>query len=232
MKKFMLLVASAFLAIALTACGSANPIQNPNQGNGARRELPLADKLLIGTLKLENTPNAVDAQQAEILLPLWQLYKSLNASNTTATQETDAVVGQIQAAMTGDQIQAIDGMNLTGRDIFTVMQDLGLAQAPQANAQGTPFPRGGSGNGGNGFGGNRGFNPGGGPGFGGQNLNPQQIATLQARRTQGSFGSQRLPTALLDALIKLLESKSAPTATMIPSMTPTPTEEIISTSTP
>ncbi|MBI3739311.1 MAG: hypothetical protein HY258_09730 [Chloroflexi bacterium] len=209
------------LALTLAACGSARPTFNPNQqgNNGTPRELQLADKLLIGTLKLENTPNAVDVNQAETLLPLWQLYKSLNASNTAATQETDSVIQQIQAAMTADQIKAIDGMKLTGRDIFTTMQEMGLA--PQANAQGTPFPRGGFENGGsNGFG-----RPGGGQGFnpGGQNLNPQQIATAQARRTQGGFGSNRVPTVLLDALIKLLESKGAPTSTVTPTSTPTQT---------
>jgi hypothetical protein len=214
MKKTTLISILLILALSGTACTGARPASNSNQGDETPRELPLATKLLIGTLKLEETPNAVDAQQAAILLPLWQLLKSLNSSGTTATQETDSVVQQIQAAMTSDQIKAIDGMDLSGRDLFTTIQSLGLA--PQANAQGTPFPRpqGSFGNGGGGGPGNGG--PGGGQVFvepgGGQNLNPQQIATAQARRSQGSF-SNRVPTVLLDALIKLLESKGAPTAT-------------------
>jgi hypothetical protein len=77
------------------------------------------------------------------------------------------------------------------------------------NANGTPeanrTPRAGGGGGGfpgGGFGG-----PGGAPGGNGQNLNPSQIATAQARRAQGGGFSSRLPAPLLDALIKLLQSK-------------------------
>lgn len=249
MQKGILLSIAFIFALALTACAGAAPASNSNsnQGDGAARPLSLPAKLLVGTLKLENTTNAVNAQQAEALLPLWQLYKSLEASGTTATQETDSVAQQIQAAMTADQVKAIDALNLTGRDTFAVMQQLGLEQNFQGGAHsGTPEarPQGGGENGGPGFGnegaghagGGDGFNPGGdggGQGFGGgQNLNPQQLATAQARRVQGGFNSNRVPTVLLDALIKLLESKGAPTTTATPTSAPTATEAITSTPAP
>jgi hypothetical protein len=234
MKKGTLFSIVLLLSLGLAACGSSGPASN--QGSGTPRTLPLSSKLLIGTLRLEKTPDAVDAPQAAALLPLWQLFKSINASSTVAPQETDAVVQQIQAAMTPSQIKAIEAMNLSGRDIFTTMQQMGLA--PQED--GTPFtrPAGGFGNGGSGprFGdGGPNGGPGGGQVFvnpgGGQGLSPQQIATAQARRSQGGFAN-RVPAVLLDALIKLLESRVTPISTVTPRPAASATEGVIGTVAP
>jgi hypothetical protein len=105
-------------------------------------------------------------------------------------------------------------MNLIGADIFTTMQELGLASAPQVNASGTPQA-------GAGFGGGQGpeggFVPGSGPGggngpgggFDGQELNPEQIATAQALRSENGAGfGNRMLTPLVEAVIELLESKA------------------------
>jgi len=221
--------------LLLSACGSAatnrtasNNNNTQTQGGANPQALQLSEKLAIGTLKLEGTANAVTAKQAADLLPLWQVYSSLITSDTAAQEEKDALAQQIQETMTSDQITAIDGLNLTQREVFSSMQQLGITASAQVNANGTPQPggggfggggqffSGGGGGGGNftgGGGGNRNNGGGGGGGGnGGAQLTPQQIATAQARRSAngggGGFGSNRILTPLVGAVIKLLESKS------------------------
>jgi hypothetical protein len=205
--------------------GGGNSAGTGNGNSFGTAPLPLAEELMIGTFKLEGTPNAVTAQEAAQLITLWQVYKDLTSSSSAAQQEIDSLAQQIQGAMTPAQVQAITAMKLTRRDIFQTMTDLGIAPQGGPRADGTPRPGGGQGGGGN-------FQPGGGngvpgggngapgggngapgggngaPGFNGQNLSPQQIATFQARRAQGGGGfANRIPTALYDALIKLLQNK-------------------------
>ena len=218
MKKTFFL--AVVLILLLTACGSnSQPTLQAGTGTGFdpnSRELPLSTKLAIGTLKLEGTDNAVTSDQAAELLPLWQVYSNLSSKDTAAPEEVTALTEQIQGTMTQAQLQAIDNMNLTGQDIFATMQELGLANAPQVNASGTPQAGGGFGNGqrpsGN-FQGppDGGFSGGGGQGrnFGGQGFSPEQLATAQARRSQngGGFGN-RMMTPLVEAVVKLLESKT------------------------
>jgi hypothetical protein len=228
MKKTLVTILILF-ALTLTACGATNaqavnPAGNASSngtstggGNGNSfntAPLPLAMKLVVGTFKLEGTANAVTADQAAQLLPLWQVYKDLSVSTSAAQEEIDALADQIQGTMTPEQVQAITDMNLTRREIFQTMQDLGIESGNRPNASGTPRPnsgQGGSFQGGGPGGGPPGGGPGGGQGFNnGQNLSPQQIATFQARRTQNGGGNgqlNRIPPALFDALIKLLQSK-------------------------
>ena len=214
------------LTLMLTACGSKTQAAT-GTGTGNQqfdpnaRELPLSTKLAIGTLKLEKTDLAVASDQAAELLPLWQVLNNLSSSDSAAPEEVTAITDQIQETMTPDQLQAIDEMNLTGQDIFATMQELGIAGGPRVNAQGTP-QAGGSNNGQRSNGGfqggppNGGFPgggaPGGGPGRefgGGQNFTPEQIATAQARRAAGGGGfGNRMMTPLVEAVIKLLESKT------------------------
>jgi hypothetical protein len=215
--------------LTLTACGASNvqatqPAANatPGSGNNFRNTpMPLAEELMIGTFKLEGTPNAVTAEEAAQLLPLWQVYKDLTSSTSAAQAEIDALAQQIQGTMTPAQVQAITAMKLTRADMSKTMQDMGIVQAGRPNASGTPqagnrqgggndFGGGGPGGPGGGPGGPEG-GPGGGQGFNnGQNISPEQMATFQARRSQnggnGGFAN-RIPSALFDALIKLLESK-------------------------
>jgi TolA-binding protein len=203
--------------LILTACGAAastqtaNPAGDTNGNNSSfgSTPLPLAMEMVVGTFKLEGTDKAVTADQAAQLIPLWQVYKDLSASTSAAQEEIDALADQIKGTMTPEQVQAITDMKLTRREVFQTMQDLGIASANRPNASGTPRPGGG----GNGFGGGGvpgGGGPGGGQGFNnGQNLSAQQIATFQARRAQngGSGQFNRIPPALYDALINLLQSK-------------------------
>jgi len=202
-------------AVLLTACGNAgtnstsNANSNPQQADGTTREIPLSTKLAIGTLKLEETDFAVASDQASDLLPLWQVLKSLTESDSAAQEEINAVVEQIQETMAPDQLNAIDAMNLTGENFFSIIQEMDLV--PQFSGTGTDRPAGGGVPPEGGFpGGDPGGGGGPGSGFGGDGgqLSPDQIATAQARRAEngGGFGN-RLLTPLTEAVITLLESK-------------------------
>jgi hypothetical protein len=213
MKKIIFL--TLVLTLLLTACGgSAEPVSgagNGTQFDPTTRQLPLSTKLAIGTLKLENTDLAVASDQAAELLPLWQVINNLSSSDNAAQDEITAVTEQIQETMTPEQLNAIEDMGLSGQDIFTTMQELGIEGAQRVNASGTP-QAGGFGNGQRPEGGFPGGGPpGGGPGgeFSDQNFTPEQIATMQARRAEngGSGFGNRMMTPLVEAVIKLLESK-------------------------
>jgi hypothetical protein len=195
------------MLLTLTACsgGSSTP-QNgsANQRNSTPIELPAAARLLVGFLNLEGTEQAITAEQAAELLPLWYVCKDLSQSDTAAQEEIDALIEQMQEVTTPEQLKAIDAMQLTQSDMFTAMQG--------QNAPGGGYQGGGSQN--NPGSSNRGggdFPPGGfmpgGPGGFGEGGDPQAIATAQVALAQNANANQ-IPSALIDALIKLLESKT------------------------
>jgi hypothetical protein len=138
-------------------------------------------------IKLDGTSNAVTAQQAAQLLPLWQSLQQIESTsapqgtpqgspgaqpNTAMMQEIGSQIVSIQNAMTPAQIQAITVMNLNRQDISTVFQQAGIIYAGPGQGggfgsnggtftppQGTPRAPGtpGFGQGGNFNGGRRGF---------------------------------------------------------------------------
>lgn len=186
--------------------------------------LPELTQLMIGTLKLEETDNAVDAALAAELLPLWKAYRTLGQSDTASEIETDALFEQILETMSGEQLNAIAAMELTGQDMASVMQAQGLGGGAQgrfgdmspeqiATMQAQRAAGGGQRGGGGGFPGGGGPPGGGFPGGGmgggmggGQSPNPEQIATLRAQR--GGTGGFAMQGPLFDALVKFLESKA------------------------
>ena len=216
MKKITILI---ILMLTLTACGTASNGTQQAASGQPDRSLPIQEQILIGTFKLEGTPQTVTAQQAAQLIPLWQVYEDLSSSDTAAQEEIDGLVQQIQDTMTPEQMQAIADMSLTRQDIFTVMQDQGITQGRNQG-------NGSRQNGQNGNGGGFAFGPpdGGGPtvvfgggepgrfpggGQGGGSFTPEQIATAQAARAQGGgFGFNGIPSGLIDALVQFLQKKA------------------------
>ena len=85
-KQFVIPLAAviAVLVIVLAACGAKSSSTTITGSTGAAaangtpgaanltRPLPLAESLVIGTFKLQGTPNALNATQAAALVPLWQ----------------------------------------------------------------------------------------------------------------------------------------------------------------
>jgi hypothetical protein len=134
MKKTKLQVLIAVAALFLSACGagrgssvSSGSASGFRSGSRTPRVLTPEAKLALGTLKLEGTSEAVDPTLAAKLLPLWQLLEQLNGSSSTAPQEVAAVLSQIQATMTAEQVGTISAMQLTSADMASVFQQQGQA---------------------------------------------------------------------------------------------------------
>lgn len=116
------------LVLAIAACASDSPevvspanepYASPNLDTTYPEALPVRLQLTLGSLMLADTPNAITSAQAAELLPLWQALQSLTNSGTSATAETNAVLAQIEATMTSEQIAAIRALQLTS----TTMQE-------------------------------------------------------------------------------------------------------------
>jgi len=249
MKKliFTLTTISLLVLLALTACSSTdsnpgdvaqtgegagtsgegvtaqepgvNSSPNPDQG----RETPQAMQLVLGTFVLEETDQAVDAEQAAKLLPLWKAARSLSQSETVAAEEMQAVVDQIEDTMTPAQLNLIKDKQLSFEDMNSIAEELGLElgfggfgeeispemrATVQAARESGQAPPGGFGGPGGGFGGpppGGGAGPSGGGEFGG--FSPEQRQTTIAER--GGFRQAGLgtPLPLLEAVIEFLNSK-------------------------
>jgi hypothetical protein len=233
-KKIFTISLLSVLALVLTACGAAagssqsntqpdnssgssasgagsSGSSNPAPDNGTPSSGPSALQLAAGMLKLDGTSNAVTAQQAAQLLPLYQsLQQAMSTPVAQATpdgtttpgsrfsqammQEMDTQMTAIQNAMTPAQIQAITAMNLSREDINTVFQQAGISM-------------GGPGQGGFGSNGGTFTPPSGTPrapgtpgaflGNGGGNFNG-------GRRGFGNF----LPSGVVDGIVQYLQKKA------------------------
>jgi hypothetical protein len=170
------------LALVLAGCGSSGKTRSGAAETVLNEDyadaMSIRSQLVLGTLRLQETDLAATNAQAAELLPLWQAARSLTKSGTGATEETDAVLEQIQAAMTPEQLEAIAEMALTRADNQAMAQSIGLSTG---SGEGT----------------------GGGQG---QNLSAEERATRQAERE--ASGAVGVSEALLDQLIETLEATS------------------------
>ncbi len=193
----MVLVACGGTQTEATTAGSGTP-----QAAGGRQfdfgEMPLASRLPMGTLMLEETEYAVTPEQAQGLLPLWQMVRALQESGTASQAESDAVLKQIQEAMTPEQLAAIEGMD--PEDMRTLMQDLGMGRRTDDTEDDDS---------------DRGFGP---PDMGagmmppgGGDMGGMPFGGGQAQGTpvagQGMMGG--LGTAFIEQVIELLEARAA-----------------------
>jgi hypothetical protein len=153
-KNLLLLMAIVILALVLAACSGTSShtgstlTTTGTAGAQAGTSLSQVNMLLVGTLKLEDTDQAVTSDEAVKLLPLWQAYRSLSSSQTAAEVEVDALLNQIQSSMTSEQVAAIKALNLTSTDMMDLLQSMGGGMSPRGtpNPQSTPgfdIPSGG-----------------------------------------------------------------------------------------
>ncbi len=177
------------------------------QGEPQEMELPIESKVGIGILKLEETDLAVDLEKAEELLPLFKALKVLSTDNNTAVDEISALNTQIKNTMTAEQLAAIENMEITMKDLRTMMGTYGLTGTTggtTANSSNT--------NGQREFGGGPGGMPGGGM-MGGMMSGGQTNGSVQStpnaaaamttsRKTAGGYN-----LTFADPIIKLLQSK-------------------------
>jgi hypothetical protein len=153
-KGLLLLLSTIILGWVLSGCkatSSSSSTSDKSTGtNNSQNTNSLSEvnMLLVGTLKLEDTDNAVTVEQAAQLLPLWQAYLSLSNSDIAAEAEVGGLLKQIQGTMTTQQTDAISAMNLTSTEMMDLMQSLGGQMGPRGtpDPNSTPsfdFPRGG-----------------------------------------------------------------------------------------
>ena len=148
--------------------GSDNQGAPANQGGSGSQGNSLNSRLAMGILELEGTSNAVTADQAKQLVPLFQQLQSImgsfsggngganGGSNATpdanATPQASAGSGsgnasdmqslyqQIEAILTSDQIQAIEALSLSQSDVQTLMQQYNIQYTPVAGHNGGNYP--------------------------------------------------------------------------------------------
>ena len=215
MKKTSLAFALFTLLFALAACGDANTASTATSTSTS-----LEGQLLVGTLKLETTAQAVSSDQASQLLPLWETLQSLSTSGTAATEEVQAVVDQIKSTMSAQQITSITAMNLTQQDLAAAITENGAASSASASAATTgtnsaQLQAGGAAGapaGGNPSGGNPPSDMGGSgmpASTGAGSAGVAQAASTQAVTGQSSGTSNQIPSALINALVELLKKKVA-----------------------
>jgi hypothetical protein len=199
-KRNMLCTLVTVIVILLTGCSG-----EVSSAGSSINNLPIATQLVLGTIKLEGTDQAVVASQAIELLTLWQAYQSLTISDTTSQVELDALVEQIQAVMTSKQIKAIEAMDLTLQSLDEVLQTIGTdsgedtpAIAPDESAQSPTSPMGG---------------PGGMPAGGdslmseiGNGITPQ--STREAIQPATSRQTTQVDARILVEMIRMLETRS------------------------
>jgi hypothetical protein len=190
-----------------TSAANAQTAQNPGAPNPANQ--PIEGKLAMGTLKLEGSAQAITAEQAKNLLPLWKAVKALTASSTASTDEMNALYTQIQEAMTADQVAAIKALTLAPADMQALMQQYNI-QSPQGgpSQSTTRTANSANQNGAPGAGGPPGGAPpdGGGPGGGlpgGAQTTPHAGQTPRAQRAGGGMN-----TLFVDPLITLLDARA------------------------
>jgi hypothetical protein len=226
-KKFTSMIVPAILALALTACGSAASapqasapngsapnVGGPGSANGASVNGTPASglsglQLAAGMLKLDGTSNAVTAQEAGQLLPLWQSLQQLESSTApqggqqgtpgprpdpAMFQKVSAQIQVIENAMTPAQIDAITQMNLSRQDIFATLQQAGIAM-------------GGPGQGGGGF------RPNGGTFTPPQGTPPAPGTPGAFQRNGSGFGGRSgfgnfVPPSVVDGVVKFLQTKA------------------------
>jgi hypothetical protein len=208
MKKTMVLGVLLALVVGLTGCGgdgggsaeatSASTLTSISLSEDYAEALPVSAQLAIGMLMLDETEDAVTAEQAGELLTLWQMLHALQVSGTASQAELDAVVDQIQGTMTHEQLAAIREMKLTTDSMTGLVQELGLGRglAGGAGGAGGFQPPAGMGPGGGGFGG-------GGMLGAGENLSPEEQEAAAAERMNAFAG-----TAMTGMVVSMLEARA------------------------
>jgi len=216
MKKFSLAATAMCLIFALAACGSTATSSSRTESTAS---LSLEDQLLVGTLKLEDTSLAVTQDQAAELLPLWEALRSLAGSSIAANQEVEAVINQIEEAMSPGQIDSITAMKLTQSDLAAAVTSLGASTeaSTAASTAGSrpvlPAVGGGTGapSGGDPGGGNPPTDLGAGGALasaGAASAGLTQASATQTVASQSAGSTDAAPAALISALIELLQKKA------------------------
>ena len=199
-RKISLTALLLLFALILTACGASSKSSTPT--SKVTEKLPTQTKLILGTINLEETDYAVTAEQATELQPMFYVLQELNKSGSAAQEEITGLVSQVQQVLTDDQIQAIDDMSLSMKDMAAITQVNNSSNTSPASST--------SGASGGGAGGppNMGGIPGGDPGGMPEGVTKTSGAASAGSNTgAASVMETSTPSALFDIAIKLLQKK-------------------------
>jgi len=138
-KKLNVIVLAAILTTLLfSACTGSLPFigqstssasgsgSSRTGGSGSAAQFTVSPETItvIGILKLEGTNDAITADQAATLLPLYKAVKSISATAGSSPAELQALYTQVNDTLTPSQTQAITAMGITGANMRTIMSDL------------------------------------------------------------------------------------------------------------
>lgn len=134
MKKAAFPLLLLIVAIIITACGSAaeevadatTSVAGEYLSTEYADAASLRNQLAYGTLQLANTGDAVTAEQATALVPLWQAIVLLNGDETSANEELTAVQDQIAETLSEAQLQAIAKMQITNTKLNAFYAEYGI----------------------------------------------------------------------------------------------------------
>lgn len=183
----LILILSLLLASCSGTAGSVsttavNPgaYVSPNLDTDYENALNARMQLTLGSLKLAETAAPITAEQARIMLPLWQALQNMTRTGNSAQAEVDALLAQIESAFTAEQLTAIRGMRLASADL-------------QAWAAANNITLGSNG----------------GQGMGqGSGMSPEARATKQAEMGVTRESGGGAASALLDSLIVYLQGRA------------------------
>ncbi len=114
---------------------TATPVTAVGLNTTYENAVSIPMQMILGTLQLNTTAQALTKEQADALIPLWTNYATLSMSmipgqeqqgNTDIQTQLDELIKQIQAAMTPDQINAIAAMQITQDSASKQMEELGI----------------------------------------------------------------------------------------------------------
>lgn len=219
-RAIVLAVAAAVAVLALAGCGGGGASE---ASAGVEETTPATDavtanELALGTLYLEDTDLAVTQEQAQKLLPLWQMLNALYSSDTAARDEIAAVVTQLHRTMTAEQMAAIRAIGTSPEDMAELMESLGLDFTPRLSANGTPsarrFESGFQGQPPAGFEGGQGRFGGGAIPGAQPSFSEADIAAMRATREAGRGAAERMMggrvnTVVMERLIEVLQARAA-----------------------
>jgi hypothetical protein len=217
------LILSLIAVLAVSACsatGTSDGNATQTAANNGSSQLPTLSRLVVGTYKLIDSSTPVTQDQAKELVILWKAYKELETRDSKAQQEVTDLLTQINSSLTTEQIAAIDAMNLSTRDVMSLVQELGVSASTASTSRtGSSSSSNSSAGGGPGGFPGGGMPPdmaaGGGPsiegGFapGGSTAatpSASTLATMQARRADSGAQTATMALLLIDPLITRLES--------------------------
>jgi hypothetical protein len=127
--------ATEVAAAEVEAAETVTPIEATSLNTTYENAVSIPMQLILGTLELNTTAQALTKEQADTLIPLWTDYATLSMSmvpgqglegDTDTQTQLDDLIAQIEAAMTPDQINTIAAMQITQESASKLMDELGI----------------------------------------------------------------------------------------------------------